>query len=720
MSQEFLQGVASSAAHLSHDAASKVAHLSRRATEYVSSHASDYILDQDAKLLDGPDDKFTDLTTVLESPSSHDHEKIAAMKKLIAMITKGRDASILFPTVIKLVSTPCFDLRRLVYIHVLRYAEQEQSVALLAINSFQRDIHHESAVIRALAIRVLSGMRVQVVAGIVALAIEKCAMDPSVHVRKAAALAIIKCCEVDEGQVERMVEVLKVLFADRSPFTLGCTVRAFQAICPDRMDLVHPFYRRLCFALMDGDEWSQCALLELLTRYARMSFKQPGKGVRRGKVDERHFYSSDEEEASDTSDELDKDHELLLTCAEPLLASRHAGVVMGAVGLFVHVGTSSDAGLVVQPLMRLLKQSSEGIQQLILTNINALIQHHGYREHFMDHYRSFYVTCNEPLALVQLKLDILPRLVNETSVGHVLKELQFYVWERRPEASIAAIQAISACGQHLPAIADLCMTGLLNLIQSGEDHLMCASIVHIKALVMGHSTILARLVGYFSAVDESAQCSLLQIAAIQHNPLASIQLLKSAVKQFPSLGDSVKHQVLTLSTKLLSTTPSDHQLRLLFLQVIDYCKYDQSPDLRDRARLWRTMAESWGVVVNVQLMQGVPQLQGKPLSAQWSDIIGKKMNVKAEGGSEWAIGTLGMQMGRKMDGWRPLPRWTLTPVDPTLRTLGHTSGHTEQELSSEQVSSKEVSSDEGDFYSDSSSNASSNPWHNRALADHSD
>ena len=59
----------------------------------------------------------------------------------------------------------------------------------------------------------------------------------------------------------------------------GSTVMAFLTVCPDRIDLVHKNYRKLCNLLVDVDEWGQVMILNLLTRYARTQFIDPNKEV---------------------------------------------------------------------------------------------------------------------------------------------------------------------------------------------------------------------------------------------------------------------------------------------------------------------------------------------------------------------------------------------------------------------------------------------------------
>lgn len=55
---------------------------------------------------------------------------------------------------------------------------------------------------------------------------------------------------------------------------------AFEDVCPDRIDLIHKNYRKLCNLLIDIDEWGQVAVIHMLTRYARTQFIDPNKEVR--------------------------------------------------------------------------------------------------------------------------------------------------------------------------------------------------------------------------------------------------------------------------------------------------------------------------------------------------------------------------------------------------------------------------------------------------------
>lgn len=137
--------------------------------------------------------KYEDLKQMLES--SKEQLKLEAMKRIISMVAKGRSqesARELFPHVVKNVVTKNTELKKLVYLYLTRYAEQEPDLALLSIATFQHALKDPNPFIRGSAIRVLSSIRVAMISPIMLIAIKDCASDMSPYVRKTAAHAIPK------------------------------------------------------------------------------------------------------------------------------------------------------------------------------------------------------------------------------------------------------------------------------------------------------------------------------------------------------------------------------------------------------------------------------------------------------------------------------------------------------------------------------------------------
>ncbi len=190
-------------------------------------------------------------------------------------MSTGRDVSTFFAAVVMNLAQDSFEVKVLVYIYLVRTAEQKADEALLSINSFQKDLAHPNPRVRALALRVMSSIRVDVIVPVVILAVRKCAVDVSPYVRKAAAHAIPKVFRLDKTRQHELVEIIETMLRDAAPFVLSSAVAAFQEVCPDRVDLIHRHFRKICRMLVDMDEWGQILMANLLVRYARAQFTKP-------------------------------------------------------------------------------------------------------------------------------------------------------------------------------------------------------------------------------------------------------------------------------------------------------------------------------------------------------------------------------------------------------------------------------------------------------------
>ncbi|KAL8203758.1 UNVERIFIED_CONTAM: AP-3 complex subunit beta-1 [Gekko kuhli] len=98
----------------------------------------------------------------------------------------------------------------------MRYAEEQQDLALLSISTFQRALKDPNQLIRASALRVLSSIRVPIIVPIMMLAIKEASVDLSPYVRKNAAHAIQKLYSLDPEQKEMLIEVIEKLLKDKS------------------------------------------------------------------------------------------------------------------------------------------------------------------------------------------------------------------------------------------------------------------------------------------------------------------------------------------------------------------------------------------------------------------------------------------------------------------------------------------------------------------------
>lgn len=183
-----------------------------------------------------------------------------------------------YSDVVKIVAVKHVELKKLSYMYLTHYADVNdecRELALLAISCFQRDLADANQLVRALALRVLTSLRVRDIIAIQVIAVQKAATDGSAYVRKTCCHAIPKLYRMDQEQEEPLVEVIGKLLGDRSVMVISSAAAAFDAVCPDRHDLLHPHFRKICHLLSDLDEWGQQIMLNVLVRYSRANFLEP-------------------------------------------------------------------------------------------------------------------------------------------------------------------------------------------------------------------------------------------------------------------------------------------------------------------------------------------------------------------------------------------------------------------------------------------------------------
>ena len=74
--------------------------------------------------------------------------------------------------------TDDLELKKLVYLYLMNHAKNQPDLVILAVNSFVRDMEDPNPLLRALAIRTISCMRVERVLDYVCEPLRKCMKDP--------------------------------------------------------------------------------------------------------------------------------------------------------------------------------------------------------------------------------------------------------------------------------------------------------------------------------------------------------------------------------------------------------------------------------------------------------------------------------------------------------------------------------------------------------------
>lgn len=613
--------------------------------------------------------RHDDLKTMLDG--NRDTHKLEAMKRIIGMVAKGKDASELFPAVVKNVVSKNLEVKKLVYVYLTRYAEEQQDVALLSISTFQRALKDPNQLIRASALRVLSSIRVPMISPIMMLAIKEAVVDMSPYVRKTAAHAIPKLYSLDPENKDQLIEVIEKLLADKTTLVVGSAIQAFEEVCPERIDLIHKNFRKLCNLLVDVEEWGQVVIVNMLTRYVRTQFVSPNQGD--GVEEEKEFYEDSEKEDEEEEREneggskakpyvMDSDHRLLLRQAKPLLNSRNASVVMSVAQLYHHCAPKAEVGAVAKALIRLLRSHKE-VQYIVLSNIATMtINRKGMFEPFL---KSFYIRSSDPTHIKLHKLEILTNLATETNISTILRELQTYVTSNDKDFAAATIQAIGRCASNISEITDTCLNGLVHLMSNRDESVVAESVVVIKKLLQmqptEHKDIIIHMAKMVDAITvPMARASILWLIGeySERVPKIAPDVLRKMAKSFIEEEDIVKLQILNLSAKLCITNAK--QTKLLCQYVFNLAKYDQNYDIRDRSRFLRQLI--------------LPGEKGGALAKYAKKIFlhtkpAPVLESKFKDRDQFQLGTLSHILNTRATGYQELPEWPEVAPDPSVRNI---------------------------------------------------
>lgn len=615
-----------------------------------------------------------------------------------------------FSSVVKNVANPNIEVKKLVYIYLLHHAESEPDLALLSINAIQKSLTDQNPQVRAMALRTMSGIRVPVINQIVSLAIKRGCGDMSPHVRKAAALAIPKCYNLDPSTLPQLLEYLSTLLGDSQYFVVGPAVSSFLEVCPDRIDLVHKHYRNLVRKLVDMDEWGQLATLRLMVVYARKCFPRRTEKLKaskpKGFYEEEDEGNADAEESGEEIQVIDPDLDLLLRACKPLLQSRNAAVIVSVVRLFLYVGTNAYLNTAVGPLVALLR-GPQDIQYVALYNIIcvALIDPNP----FLKYASHFLIRSSDLPHIWRLKLEILTLLFPHCGLhlkGIILSELEHFSHESQPELVRESVRAIGRCAQNDSATSAWCLRVLLSQISSADDNLVSEALTVIRHLIQqdpaSHKKTVVMLAKHLdTTTSPDARASIIwlvgEFAGIDVGNDIAPDVLRILVKGFADESETAKQQIVLLGAKVylhhllhiaenIETTtnnienenhgndcdnapqtpfqaePGDKDsLKVLWEYILLLARYDISYDLRDRARLYKSLL----AVPSSTQLASLLLLAPKPVPFIPSPSETRK---------DLLLGTSSLVIGpdagiHGLRGYKPLPDWVHAgeEPDPKLR-----------------------------------------------------
>lgn len=552
------------------------------------------------------------------------------------MIYQNKPCLPYFSSVVKNVANPNIEVKKLVYIYLLHYAESDPDLALLSVNAIQKSLSDQNPQVRAMALRTMSGMRVPVISQIVSLAIKKGVGDMSPHVRKAAALAIPKCYALDPSSLPQLLDYISTLLGDKQYFVVGPAVQTFLDVCPERIDLIHKHYRGLVRKLVDMDDWGQLATLRLLLFYSRKCF--PRRSQKVTKMNKKGFYDDEEDESVETGETaliIDPDLELFLKACRSLLSSRNPAIIVAVANCYLHLGTKEHTREAIGPLVALMRGPPE-TQEVALCNIVSVALDHP--DLFAQYTSHFLLSTEDTAQIWRFKIEMLT-LIFPHAQSHlksiILSELEHFSHSSDTNQIQESVRAIGRCAQSDLKTSSRCFKVLLNQISSFDNTLVSEVLTVMRHLIQqdptSHKKTIIRLARNLDrTTSPAARATIIwlvgEFAGIDPNNNIAADVLRILVKDFASESEEAKHQIVLLAAKVYlyflqaqsstssettdeqyedtsqsssnnnnnttSTVDLNHPIPRIWTYTLLLCRYDTSYDLRDRARLFKSLLQN--------------------------------------------------------------------------------------------------------------------------------
>ncbi|CDQ87099.1 unnamed protein product [Oncorhynchus mykiss] len=448
----------------------------------------------------------------------------------------------------------------------------------------------------------------------------------------------------------------------------GSVVMAFEEVCPDRIDLIHKNYRKLCNLLVDVEEWGQVVIISMLTRYARTQFTNPWKEMW---CDHLKWNSAVKtvtkrfpcfcKKLSDGAGEIEE-RLILNKKSGNSMTGKTLSVVMSVAQLYWHLAPKNEVSIITKSLVRLLRSHRE-VQYIVLQNIATMsIQRKGMFEPYM---KSFYVRSTDATHIKSLKLEILTSLANEANISTILREFQTYVKSQDKQFAAGTIQAIGRCATNISEVTDTCLNGLVLLLSNRDETVVAESVVVIRKLLQiqptQHSDIIKHMAQLFDNITvPMARASILWLMGeyCERVPKIAPDVLRKMAKSFTSEEDIVKLQTVNLAAKLYLT--NSKQTKLLTQYILNLGKYDQNYDIRDRTRFIRQLI--------------VPNDKNGALSKYAHRILlapkpAPVLESAYKDRDRYQLGTLSHTINTKASGYLELSDWPAVAPDQSVRNV---------------------------------------------------
>jgi AP-1 complex subunit beta-1 len=162
------------------------------------------------------------------------HKKIKAIKKVISYMNLGKNVSSLFFSVMRCLEFNNIEIKKLVYLYIAQYSQDLPEGAIMAINSFIRDVKDKhNSMVRAVAVRTMGCIRVKELNEYLVEPLKHVLKDKDSYVKKTALLTVTKMFEVTPELIKKngIIELVQeVVRTEKNPIVFAAALDSLKEI----------------------------------------------------------------------------------------------------------------------------------------------------------------------------------------------------------------------------------------------------------------------------------------------------------------------------------------------------------------------------------------------------------------------------------------------------------------------------------------------------------
>lgn len=512
--------------------------------------------------------EVTELMNLLRNPKTINDptKKKDVIKRVIAYMTLGVDVGQLYFEMVKFSITEDIVLKKMVFLYIVNYADQVETGAILAINTYIRDMKNPNPKVRGLALRSLCSLKFKGAYEYFSNIMYDSLKDTHPYVRKTAVIALLKVYHLNPKLIaERDIDTLYEMIGDKEPIVVMNVLFVLNEILKKEggIALSVKMLNHLLNIFNVLSEWGQCIVLELISKFTPK--------------DQQQMFN-------------------IMNILEEHLKNSSSAIVLGVTKVFINFTKDNDVlypqviKRLRDPLITLISacdtSGSYEMEYSILSHIYFLILKGG-RIVFSEIYKKFFVKFEEPLYLKKLKLEILIQISTDLNYQDILNEMEEYVNDVSVIFAQYSIKKIGELGLRVDSSLRSIVGVLKSLLTRSADFIVGESLCVIRDLSRKYPAVIEEFVG---SIDNSiltvnnepkGLSALLWILGEFGNKIENAPYIVDYLSKLEIQSTEFAYSLLLSSCKLFFKSPGEMQpvLGHVFDSIL---KNYQDVDLRDR------------------------------------------------------------------------------------------------------------------------------------------